>query len=167
MKEQIYNKREYLPDRKNPIVTKTDKTIWKTPLSKRTRPLSTNPLFLSNFFMSPIFIQISKTRNTSNFRWGGGGGGGRKQCYIYSKFVITKWMIVLLVTETFQLLESGQVYSTATYAIFFEIETTAISVILFPFLSSSCFIYAKTWSNPKLKDLIIELATPENDPKRW
>ena len=61
----------------------------------------------------------------------------------------------------------GQVYSTATYTVFLEIGTTAISVILFPFLSSSCFIYAKTGSNPKLEDLIIELATPENDPKRW
>ena len=60
----------------------------------------------------------------------------------------------------------GQVYSTATYTVFLEIGTTAISVILFPFLSSSCFIYAKTGSNPKLENLIIELATPESDPKR-
>ena len=61
----------------------------------------------------------------------------------------------------------GQVYSTATYTVFLEIGTTAISVTLFPFLSSSCFIYAKIGSNPKFEDLIVELATPENDPKRW
>ena len=61
----------------------------------------------------------------------------------------------------------GQVYNTATYTTFFQIGTTAISVTLFPFLSSSCFVYAKTGSTPKLEDLIIELATPENDPKRW
>ena len=45
----------------------------------------------------------------------------------------------------------GQVYSTATYAIFFQTGTTAISIILFPFLSSSCFIYEKTGSNTKLE----------------
>ena len=50
---------------------------------------------------------------------------------------------------------------------FFQIWITEISVILFPLLSSSCFIYAKTGSNPKLEDLIIELVTPENDPRRW
>ena len=35
-----------------------------------TSPLSTNPLFLSNFFMTPLFGQISKTRSPppSNFR---------------------------------------------------------------------------------------------------
>ena len=37
-------------------------------LSKRT-PLSTNPLFLSNFFMTPLFVQISQTRTPPhNFR---------------------------------------------------------------------------------------------------
>ena len=60
-----------------------------------------------------------------------------------------------------------QAYGTATYTIFFQIGTTAISVILFPFLPSSSFIYSKITSNPKLKDFIIELATPENDPRRW
>ena len=39
--------------------------------------LSTNPLFLSNFFMTPLFVQISKTRNPPpNFR------GGRKLCVV-------------------------------------------------------------------------------------
>ena len=52
---------------------KTDKAIWKPPLSKRTPPLSTNLLFLSKFFMSPLFIQISKTRNPPTFRGEGGG----------------------------------------------------------------------------------------------
>ena len=54
---------------------KSDKAIWKPPLSKRTPPLSTNLLFLSKFFMSPLFIQISKTRNPPTFRGEGGGGG--------------------------------------------------------------------------------------------
>ena len=49
----------------------------------------------------------------------------------------------------------GQVYKTATYTILFQIETTASSVILFPFLSSSSFIYAKTGLHPKLEELII------------
>ena len=40
---------------------KTDETIWKTPLREHTL-LSTNPLFLSNFLMTPLFVQISKTR---------------------------------------------------------------------------------------------------------
>ena len=62
----------------------------------------------------------------------------------------------------------GQLYSTVTNTIFFfQIGTTAISVILFPFSYSSCSIYAKIGSNPKLVDLINELSTPENDPKRW
>ena len=40
---------------------KTDETIWKAPLSKRTSP-STNPPYLSKFFMTPLFVQILKTR---------------------------------------------------------------------------------------------------------
>ena len=47
---------------KNPIVMKTCfsegnlmKQFGNPPLSKRTPPLSTNPLFLSNFFMTPSF----------------------------------------------------------------------------------------------------------------
>ena len=32
-------------------------------------PLSTNPLFLSNFFMTPFFVRISETRTPPpNFR---------------------------------------------------------------------------------------------------
>ena len=31
-------------------------------------PFQVNPLFLSNFFMIPLFVQISKTRNPPNFR---------------------------------------------------------------------------------------------------
>ena len=31
------------------------------PLFLRELPLSTNPLSLSNFFMTPLFVQISKT----------------------------------------------------------------------------------------------------------
>ena len=39
-------------------------------ISKRTPPL-TNPLFLSNFFMTPLFVQILKITNPPNFRGGG------------------------------------------------------------------------------------------------
>ena len=53
-----------------------------------------------------------------------------------------------------------KVHSTATYTIFFQIGTTVISVILFPFLPRSCFVYAKIGPKPQLEDLIIELATP-------
>ena len=37
------------------------KQFGNPPLSKRT-PLSTNPLFLSNFFMTPLFVQVLKVR---------------------------------------------------------------------------------------------------------
>ena len=49
------------------------KQFGNPPLSKTTPPsLSTKPLFLSNFFMTPLFVRISKTRNLPpNFRWGG------------------------------------------------------------------------------------------------
>ena len=46
------------------------KQFGNPPLSNRT-PLSTNPLFLSNFFMTPLFVQISKTRTPPTFRGGG------------------------------------------------------------------------------------------------
>ena len=42
------------------------------PYSKRT-PFQLTPLFLSNFFMTPLFVQILITRNPPNFRGGGGG----------------------------------------------------------------------------------------------
>ena len=37
------------------------KQFGNPPLSKRSL-LSTNPLFLSNYFMTPLFVKISKTR---------------------------------------------------------------------------------------------------------
>ena len=41
---------------------KTDKIIWKfPPLSKRIPSLLNSSLFLSNFFMTPLFVQILKT----------------------------------------------------------------------------------------------------------
>ena len=43
------------------------KQFGNPPLSKRT-PLSTNPLFLSNFFMTPLFVEMSKTITPPNFR---------------------------------------------------------------------------------------------------
>ena len=46
---------------------KTDETIWNPPLSKRTPPFPLTPLLLSNFFMIPLFVQISKTRTPPNF----------------------------------------------------------------------------------------------------
>ena len=52
---------------------KTYETIWKPPpLSKRTPPFQLNPLFLSNFFMTSLFVQILKTRNPSPLILGGG-----------------------------------------------------------------------------------------------
>ena len=47
---------------------KNDEKIWNPPppISKRT-PLSTNPLFLRSFFMTPRFVQISKTRGGGNY----------------------------------------------------------------------------------------------------
>ena len=57
---------------------KTDETVWTPPPP----PISTNPLFLSNFFMTPFFVQILKTRNRPlNFRGGGGNYGAlRNSC---------------------------------------------------------------------------------------
>ena len=76
-----YKKCEYLPDKKNPIVMKTCfskrklmEQFGNPPLSKWTPPPSfqLTPLFLSNFFMRGVlFVQISKTRNPSNFSGGG------------------------------------------------------------------------------------------------
>ena len=62
---------------------KTDKAIWKPPLSKRTPPLSTNLLFLSNFFMRPLFIQISKARNPPTFMGGEGEEGGGEETMLH------------------------------------------------------------------------------------
>ena len=52
------------------------KQLGNSPLSKR-NPLSTNPLFLSNFFMTPLFVQISKTRTKIR------GGGNYVQLKIF------------------------------------------------------------------------------------
>ena len=69
----IYQTKKYCNRNENMLfLRKTDKIIWKLPLSKRT-PLSTNPLFLSNFFITLLFVQISTTRLPPNFR-------GRKLC---------------------------------------------------------------------------------------
>ena len=38
------------------------------PLSKRTPLFQLTPLSLSNFFMTPLFVQILKTRNPPSFR---------------------------------------------------------------------------------------------------
>ena len=38
------------------------------PLSKRTHLFQLTPLSLSNFFMTPLFVQILKTRNPPSFR---------------------------------------------------------------------------------------------------
>ena len=46
---------------------KTDETIWKPPLSKRT-PLSTNPPISEQFFHDPLFVEISKTRTPPPLR---------------------------------------------------------------------------------------------------
>ena len=46
------------------------KQCGNPPLSKRT------PLFLSNFFMTPLFAQISETRPPPLILVGGWGGGG-------------------------------------------------------------------------------------------
>ena len=59
---------EYLPDIKkysnsNQNMLFSRKTIWKPPT-----PFSTNPLFLSNFSMTSLFIQLSKTRNPPKFK---------------------------------------------------------------------------------------------------
>ena len=63
-------------DKTNPIVMKTCFSEGKlmkqfgNTLFLRESPLSTNPLFLSNFFHDSLFAQISKTRTPPrpNFR---------------------------------------------------------------------------------------------------
>ena len=56
------------------------KQFGNPPLSKRTPPFQLTPLFLSNFFMTPLFVQISKTKTPPslppNFR-------GEGTIYIY------------------------------------------------------------------------------------
>ena len=41
-------------------------------------PLSTNPLFLSNFFMTPFFVRISETRTPLPLILGGRGNYERE-----------------------------------------------------------------------------------------
>ena len=48
-----------------------NKNNLETPLFLRESLLSTNPLFLSNFFMTALFAQILETRTPPNFRVGG------------------------------------------------------------------------------------------------
>ena len=52
------------------------KQFGNSPLSKRT-PFQLTPLFLSNFFMTPLFVQISKTRTKIR------GGGNYVQLKIF------------------------------------------------------------------------------------
>ena len=59
------------------------KQFGTPPSSKRILPLSTNPLFLSNFFMTPLFVQILKTRNPPLIL------GGRKLCILCFHFEIS------------------------------------------------------------------------------
>ena len=84
-RKRNYSKREYLPDKEKKsilIVMKTRFSAGKLmkqfgnapPLSKRTPPLSSNPLFLSNFFMTPLFVQILKTRTFPRLILAGGEG---------------------------------------------------------------------------------------------
>ena len=48
--------KKYSNSNENMLLRKSDETIWKSPLSKGT------PLFLNNFFMTPLFFPISKMR---------------------------------------------------------------------------------------------------------
>ena len=85
-----YSKYEYLPDKEKYsnsnenmlFLRKTDQTIWKP-------PLQLTPLFLSNIFMTPLFVQISKTRNRPLIL---GGGGETMQLYLI-------WAIIEKVSE--------------------------------------------------------------------
>ena len=62
-----YSKCEYLLHKNSNsnenmlFLRKTDKTIWKPPFL-RVPPFQLTPIFLSNFFMTPLFVEISKTR---------------------------------------------------------------------------------------------------------
>ena len=71
-----YSKCEYLLHKNSNsnenmlFLSKTDKTIWKPPLSKSIPPLpppplSTKPPISEQFFMTSLFVQISKTRYPS------------------------------------------------------------------------------------------------------
>ena len=127
---------------------KTDKAIWKPPLSKRTPPpFQLTFYFWANFSWAPSLSKFQKQETP--LLLGGREGGGRKLCYIYSKFVITKWMILLLVTETFYLLESGQVYSAATYAIFFPNRDYCHFCHFISIFIKQLFHLCKNWVKPK------------------
>ena len=67
------------------------KQFGKPPLSKRTTPFQLTPLFLSNFFMTPLFVQISKTRPPPpNFR-----GGGEETMHIYDEVFYLEPLVTL------------------------------------------------------------------------
>ena len=89
-----YSKREYLPDKRKYsnsnknlffLKKKIMKQLGNSPLSNRS-PLLTNPLSLSNFFMSPLFVQILKARNLPNFN----GRGNYEYPPLEGKFVSYK-----------------------------------------------------------------------------
>ena len=70
-----YSKCEYLPDKKStPIIMKTFlKEKWSNlePPFKENPLFSTNPLSLSNFFITPLLLRISKTRTLPLILGGG------------------------------------------------------------------------------------------------
>ena len=67
------------------------KQFGNPPLSKRTPPFQLTPLFLSNFFMTPLFAQISKTRTPPNFR--GVGKETMRSFILFSIFVFSIFAI--------------------------------------------------------------------------
>ena len=62
----------------------------------REPPFSTNPLFLSNFFMTPLFVQILKIRSPPLILW------GRKLWPSNHKMVMHAWKILQHLLQDFE-----------------------------------------------------------------
>ena len=83
-RKRNYSKREYLPDKEKKSILIVMKTCFSAgklmkqfgnapPFLREPPHFQATPLFLSNFFMTPLFVQILKTRTCPRLILGGGG----------------------------------------------------------------------------------------------
>ena len=116
------------------FLRKTDETIWNPPpipLSKR-KPLSSNPLFLSNFLMTfhdPLFSRGGlcsnfKSETPHNFFVRGGNYVGISLSF---SFLTASWIILLRSFKTFVILPSYDLATAST--ILLPIKSPAASAV--------------------------------------
>ena len=110
-----YSKCDYLPDKNSNsnenmlFLRKTDETIWKPPLPfLRELSLSTGFLFLSNFSMISVFVQILKTRcNPPPYPCYFWKLWASDMCYVKKVFLVVdmelwKWHIFIMINISYK-----------------------------------------------------------------